>query len=95
MNTNITLTDNISGQLSFTWSHAPSRCPTLHYDILASNCGSCPTTTTHNTVTCTDVPTDGSLCTFALRSVICGNITGNWSETVHVTTFKGMNLASI
>ena len=59
-------------------------CPVLHYDILASNCGSCPTTTTNTTVTCTDVPTDGSVCTFAVQTVVCGNIYGTMNNTVQV-----------
>ena len=31
-------------------------CPAIHYNILASNCGSCPTTTNLTTVTCTNAP---------------------------------------
>ena len=41
------------------------------YNILASNCGSCPTTTNHTNVTCTDIPTNGSTCTLAVQTVVC------------------------
>ena len=71
-------------QLSFVWSPIAPDCPAVHYDILASNCGSCLTTTNHTTVTCTDVPTDGSVCTFAVRTVVCGNNTGNKSDTISI-----------
>ena len=64
-------------QLSFSWSPVAPECPGIYYNILASNCGSCPTTTNHTTVTCTDVPTDGQVCTFATQNVICGKIKGN------------------
>ena len=76
-----------SKALTFSWSPVTSDCPSLHYNILSSNCGSCPATTTHTTVTCTDVPTDGSVCTFAVQTVICGNIVGDSSDSVNVTTF--------
>ena len=77
--------DFVSRQLSFNWSQAVSECPYLdiYYNILASNCGSCPTTTNHTTVTCTDVPINGSMCTFAVQTVICENI-GNLSDLVNV-----------
>ena len=43
------------------------------YNILASNCGSCPTTTNHTNVTCTDIPTNynDSTCTLAVETVVC------------------------
>ena len=67
--------DIMSGQLSdksilnFTGRPVASDCPAIHYNINASNCGSCPTTTNHTTVTCTDVPTNG-MCTFAVQTVV-------------------------
>ena len=76
--TNITwrATDSI---LTVTWSPVAPDCPTIHYNIAASNCGSCPTTTNQTTVTCTDVPTNNSMCTLAVQVVVCGNISGNFS----------------
>ena len=73
---------DLQSDLAFNWSSVTPDCPAIHYNILSSNCGSCPTTTTHTTVTCTDVPTDGSMCTFALETVVCGNVTGNLSDNV-------------
>ena len=74
-----------SRALTFDWSPVAPDCHTLHYNILSSNCGSCSTTTTNTTVTCTDVPTDGSMCTFAVQTVVCGNIVGNFSDSVNFT----------
>ena len=69
-----------SKEISFSWSPVTPHCPSIHYNIHASNCGSCPTTTNHTNVTCTDVPTDDSMCSFAIDTTICGNITGNQSK---------------
>ena len=80
--------DFIIRQITFTWSSitTESDCSAVHYNILASNCGSCPTTTNHTTVICTDVSTNGSMCTFAVQTVVCGNITGNRSVPIRVNT---------
>ena len=67
---------------AFNWNlHSPD-CPAIYYNILASNSGSCPTTTNHVSIACTDVPTDSSTCTFAVQIVICGNITGESSQVL-------------
>ena len=75
-------------EITFTWNPIPTECSAaIHYNILASNCGSCPTTTNHTNVTCTDIPTNGSrsiTCSFAVRTVVCGNITGNVSEPLMI-----------
>ena len=67
---------------TFNWNMRSPDCPgsAIHYNTLASNCGSCPTTTNHTNITCTDVPTDGSTCTFTIQTVICGIITGVVSQ---------------
>ena len=36
-------------------------------------------------VTCIGVPADGSVCTFAIEAVVCGNIIGVRSDEVKVT----------
>jgi hypothetical protein len=72
-------------ELTFSWSPVAPDCPAVHYNILASNCGSCPTTTNHTNVTCTDVQRKGGLCIFALQTVVCGNIIGNTSDPIAVS----------
>ena len=76
--------------VTFTWNPVAhnSDCPAIHYDTITSNCGSCPTTTNNTTVTCVDIPTDGSTCVFAVRVVICENITGKVSDEAQ-GVFKG------
>ena len=76
-----------SRELTFSWSPVVPDCPAIHYNILALNCGSCPTTTNHTNVTYTDVPTNDSICTFAVQTVVCGNIAGNISDPLHITFY--------
>ena len=73
-----------SKTITFMWTPVFPNCPSAHYNILASNCGSCPTTTNYTTVTCSDVPTDGRMCTFAVQTMVRGNIVGNVSNSVSV-----------
>ena len=79
----------VSRRLTFSWSPVAPDCPDIHYIILASTCGSCPTTTNHTNVTCTDVPTENSVCTFAIiQTVLCGSLVGDKSDPVIVTTTR-------
>ena len=79
--------DFVTGHLTFNWSSVSPDCPhsSIHYNILASNCGSCPTTTNHTAVTCTDVPTDSTTCLFAVQTVACGNVAGNSTNPISVS----------
>ena len=74
-------------EIAFSWSPVAPDCPAIHYNILASNCGSCPNTTNHTNVTCTDVPTDGSVCIFGIRTVVCGNITSTTSDPISIVLY--------
>ena len=87
--------DFVSRQLTFVWSPVVSDCPATHYNILASNCGSCPTTTNHTNVTCTDVLNDGIVCTFTIQTVVCENITGNISYQIRVNISIPLNTLGI
>ena len=80
-----------SGELIFSWNTVTSDCAAISYKISTTNCGNCPTNTTHTTVTCTDVPTDGSLCTFALQMLVChGTIDQNISYVLQRVWLKGI-----
>ena len=83
----------LSKQIIFTWSPI-SQCPDIHYNILASNCGNCPTISNHTNVTCTDVPIDSSVCLLAVQTVICENITGNVSDTIRIALKGSMYIMS-
>ena len=81
------LVDTVSRQITFTWSSVTPECTTIQYNILTSNCGSCPTTTNHTTVTCTDVPTaadNATTCTFAIQAMNCEIIMGKFSKPITV-----------
>ena len=86
----ITTTDLSLREVTFKWSKSPVQlvldCPSLHYNITSSNCGSCPTTTTNTTVTCTDIPTetDASMCTFSIESIVCGKVVNLFNDTIHI-----------
>jgi hypothetical protein len=68
------MADLESREITFNWTEIAPECPAIKYNIQASNCGSCPTTTNHTTVTCTKVPTNGGMymCMFTIKIVICG-----------------------
>ena len=77
--------DISSRRLSFVWNAVAPDCTASYYNILASNCGSCPTTTNHTNVTCTDIPTgDGGTCIFTVQTVACGNFYGAQSQPITV-----------
>ena len=80
-NINLTYTCSLS-DINFNWNTNFPGCSAIHYNILASNCGSCPTTTNHTNVTCTDRPTDGSVCAFVIQPVVCSKIIGEPSHQV-------------
>ena len=89
----INLTALGSRQLTISWTPVAPDCPAVHYNIQPSNCGSCPTTTNHTNVTCTDISTDQkTLCTFALRTVVCGHIAGGLSNPVSVSLFESSSI---
>ena len=77
-NVHINAIDTSLKQISFSWSPVVPDCPAIHYNILATNCGSCPTSTNHTTVTCTDIPYDNSiiLCNFVVQTVMDENMIG-------------------
>ena len=79
---------------TFSWSPVAPDCPAIHYNILASNCGSCPTTTNHINVTCTGIPPKGSMCIFAIQTVVCGNITGNTGDPIVVSISSAKTVES-
>ena len=76
--------------LKFNWT-AVSNCVPLLYETSASeSCGACPRHTTVASASCafnfSHVP---GVCGFAVRTIVCDNITGNWSKPINVT-LKGI-----
>ena len=58
-------------RIVFSWSPTFVNCSILHYSIISSNCGSCPTTSTDTNITCTHVPMNGSVCRLYVQAIIC------------------------
>ena len=71
-------------QLVFAWNPHTSNCASIVYAV-TSDCGVCPSTTIHNTVTCSRSSTDDHVrCTFAVQTVVCGNVVGERSRLVTI-----------
>lgn len=90
----VQLIDVRLGQLIFGWSAVALNCSALQYTI-ESDCGNCTDMfdTTSTTVTCSvqiEVsPAATPQCTFAVKSVVCGNIASSWSDPI-TATLKGI-----
>ena len=84
---NIHLIDINQEYLSFSWniSYLPQIfSDTVVYNIIASNCGTCPNSTTSLSATCVDFIADGSVCSFALQTAICGNSNGPITDPIMI-----------
>ena len=78
------------GQLLFSWSSAANNCPSLKYMVISS-CGNCsnPFNTTTTTAICSvEVSIEPTMCWFAVKSVVCGEIVSGWSNLT-VNRLKG------
>lgn len=71
--------------VTFSWSAVLGNCSTLVYQIMATNCGICPRSTTHTSVTCTSVYTGSQICSFRVQTDICDNIRGTASHPILAT----------
>ena len=80
-------------QLIFTWEpiNHTSSCPSYYESLF--NCSECAITSdSANCRLSTSIFTsDAKVCSFAVRTIVCGNILGNISETVNVI-LKGLIL---
>ena len=86
----VNLIEETRTHLRFNWSRSQNslNCPSIFYQIVASNCGQCPDTTTNTTVTCFGNYTQlmsSRQCSFAVQAVVCDNIIGDVSIAVTVT----------
>ena len=72
------------GQITFNWTSVDAQCDSVSYNIISSNCGHCPSTTSNTNITCRDTVASGQVCTFIVQAVVCGNITGNQSSPTSV-----------
>ena len=92
---NIGILNINSREITFhwTWPYDNMTCSVSHYELTAINCGRCPNETNRldTQVTCTDISTDGRLCTFCVQAIG----TFNESKTVSIIALlKGKILMS-
>ena len=81
-------------ELTFNWTEVTTNCQTTEY-IITSDCGSCPAITTFTTVVCANVHIDGNrICSFAVRTKVCGSIEGTQSNNLSVI-LKGMKITLV
>ena len=84
----VQLVDIKPGELTFSWNPLIVNCSALHYVIISTGCGNCTDglMTFSTSVTCSVVAaaTDQRMCRFAVRSVVCGNISSPVSNQVDV-----------
>lgn len=80
---NVYLADVKPGKLTFSWTPTALYCSALTYEIL-SDCGECPAATSSTSVTCTIQISQPRQCTFAVKSIVCGNIAGSWTNRIEV-----------
>ena len=81
------------GELTFRWNPPTVNCSALHYIVNSTGCGNCTDgfRTTSTSITCSvhAIATGRPSCRFAVRSVICSNISSSLSNQVDVL-LKGM-----
>lgn len=90
---NVRLVAATPEQLTFRWNPVAPYCAAIHYNILAHNCGICPSTTPHNTVVCHRMEGfDNMTCSFIVQNVrTCDEINGTTSIPV-IVFLKGNKL---
>ena len=73
-----------NGTLTFKWNPMLNLvCVSFQYSI-TSNCGSCHNNTIVTETVCSGLhlSTNSTNCTFAIQSVVCGNVFGNPSDPI-------------
>ena len=83
---NIDILNLNSREVTFNWtlqSDINILCSVSHYELIATNCGRCPNKISRldTQVTCTEISTDGRLCTFSVQAIG----TFNGSQPVSIT----------
>ena len=94
---NVHLCDISQEQLIFCWDHIPqtNNCSEISYTIIALNCGLCPNSTASLSITCINVTTDDSICSFAIETEVCGTIAGKRGNSIEISLQGFILLACI
>ena len=86
---NVNLSDVHPGTLIFSWMSVNPSCSLVRYEITSHNCGTC-SVSMDTTATCSDLhlSTNTTVCTFSVRSMVCGYTGSSSSQTV--VNLKGL-----
>ena len=82
--------------LIFSWNSVYPSCPSLHYHVRTTNCGTCSMNVDSTTVLCDsfNVSADLQVCSIAIQRRCGDNIIGNMSDILQVI-WKGEELSTI
>ena len=78
---NVRLVRATPGEVTFSWSPPPQKCPSLTFNVISNDCGTCQNNSAFSNTTCRDF-TLPSTCTLTIQSIICGNLTSTESSPV-------------
>ena len=79
-------------ELTFSWESINPKnvCSNLYYEPV-TNCSNCNVGYDSANCSISMITSNAKVCSFAVRTVICGNIAGNESEIMNII-LKGLNL---
>ena len=89
--TDVQLVSVMPGELIFSWSPPPQKCPSLTYNIISNDCGTCQNNSAFSNTTCRDF-TLPSTCTLTIQSIICGNLASTTGSNPLTATLNGILL---
>lgn len=92
--TNVQLADANPRELTFTWTPPSQYCPSLTFNIITENCGTCQNTTSLTNTTCENYGLS-IVCTFMIQSVICGNLISSNQNNPVTVNLNGMQYGSL
>ena len=89
---NIHLCNVSRGHLHFCWDGVQSTCNNIHYNIHTDGCGLCPVSTRLTSMICkvTQSIHDDVVCSFVIRTVVCGDKVGTEPNELNAT-FRGIH----
>ena len=89
--TNVQLVDAKPGELTFKWTPPPEYCPSLTFNVLAENCGTCQNNSALTNATCKNF-TLSTRCTLMVQSIICGNLASSNPSSPATVSLNGIIL---
>ena len=76
-------------ELVFSWTPPSQNCSSLSYTIITDNCGDCPIYTNNIIITCRNFALS-SVCTLAVSTITCGDLTFGDLSNPAITNLTGI-----